>query len=411
MSACQNTGNGVVLVTEIPFWRLEKGVHQRISALVRVLLDAGCPVDIFYTTRLRASERATLVREYPAAGVTCPPLALLIVRAVRRRLGIRFPGERPDEPAAWERRWALRRLCRQVTPRFVIVEYLWSGYLVEGLRENLSAPPKLLLDTIDLMHERALRLASGGVKGGRPITREEEAAALAAYDGLIAIQDWEASVFRDMRPNTDVLVAGHGHAVYPPHARDGSPVRLLFVGAGGAHNRAAIAGFLEDVWPVLRAAHGEAVALDIAGSVCDALNPAQELPAGVRLLGFVADLDAVYAQADIVVNPVFAGSGLKIKNVEALCRGLPLVTTPCGAEGLEAGLGTAFVTGDSPESLRQELESLVADVGKRRELARGAHAFAQVHLSFEAAYGPLLRYLGAPEQDCRLDPRPPRGQF
>jgi glycosyltransferase involved in cell wall biosynthesis len=242
-----------------------------------------------------------------------------------------------------------------------------------------------------VMHLREERLGSEG-PDTRALTREAEAAMLARFDVLLAIQEKEARTLREMCPDTPVITVGHGRAVKPPHYRETGCVRLVFVAAAGAHNRVAIDRFLSEVWPTVHQRHGEAIELLIAGAICATLDAAA-LPEGVALCGFVSELDAFYAEADIAVNPVFAGSGLKIKNVEALCHGLPLVTTPIGAEGLDAGAGSAFAAGDTPEALTAALDELIASPGARRALAQAAHAFATEHLSEERAYAPLLRLL------------------
>jgi len=64
----------------------------------------------------------------------------------------------------------------------------------------------------------------------------------------------------------------------------------------------------------------------------------------VRRLGYVEDLKALYAAADIAVNPVAYGSGSSVKIAEYLAAGLPIVTTPVGARGYEHLGGRLCVT-------------------------------------------------------------------
>ena len=107
------------------------------------------------------------------------------------------------------------------------------------------------------------------------------------------------------------------------------------------------------------------------------------------MIGYVDDLDALYAETDIVVNPVTFGGGLKIKCVEALAHGKPLITSPVGAEGIEKGANKAFIVCTSPAETVEQLNALIEDPERRRELATSARAFAEQHFSVQAAYGPL----------------------
>ena len=389
-----DNSDAVLIVSEIAFWREEKGADLRIAGLCRALCGAGFSVGVFFCAYLTREDRRLLRDRFPGLEVVHPPWSMLFIRMLRRRLGLfRRADEPPSQPLSWERRIALRRCCLARRPRFLIVEYLWSAYLVAGLREGLSSPPLLILDTLDVMHLRAARFEEQGIQGAAPITREDEAAILSTFDVLLAIQDREATELRAMCPETPVVTVGYATVPHPPKPEVSAPVRLLFVAGGGTHNRDAILSFIQQVWVELQAVHGEAIALHIAGHICSGLD-VSSMPPGVVLRGFVEDLAPLYGQSHIAVNPVYAGSGLKIKNVEALCHAVPLVTTSVGAEGLEEGVGNAFVVCDSPETMRDALDHLIRDTDARKVLAEGAHAFAQAHLCEAEVYGELLDFLG-----------------
>ena len=108
----------------------------------------------------------------------------------------------------------------------------------------------------------------------------------------------------------------------------------------------------------------------MVGAICKALAPGTP---GVDLLGIVDDLDAAYAGANIVINPLLAGTGLKTKTVEALGHAKALVTTACGAEGIEEEAGRAFLMADEPYAMAAHVCGLIAD--PEAAAALGARAF------------------------------------
>jgi glycosyltransferase involved in cell wall biosynthesis len=115
-------------------------------------------------------------------------------------------------------------------------------------------------------------------------------------------------------------------------------VAIVFVGGPAQHNRDA-ARFLEhELMPRL----GEWARLLIAGQCGGGRGEARG--GAVRRLGYVEDLKALYAAADIAVNPVTYGSGSSVKIAEYLAAGLPIVTTPVGARGYEHLGGRLCVT-------------------------------------------------------------------
>ena len=116
----------------------------------------------------------------------------------------------------------------------------------------------------------------------------------------------------------------------------GCDMRLLFVGLlAWEANVQGLLWFLKEVWPKLRQAEPD-LAFDIVGKNPDPrLLELTSSLTGVRLLGFVEDLDTVYRTARVSVAPLLFGSGMKVKVLDAMARGLPIVTTPVGAEGLD----------------------------------------------------------------------------
>ncbi len=106
----------------------------------------------------------------------------------------------------------------------------------------------------------------------------------------------------------------------------------LFVASNNAPNRTGLEWLTKEVWPRVQQAEPSAE-LHIVGRVPP---PAGErVPAGVRYLGTVPSLDGVYRDARVAVVPLLAGSGLKIKLVEAMAHATPVVATPVGADGVD----------------------------------------------------------------------------
>jgi glycosyltransferase involved in cell wall biosynthesis len=99
-------------------------------------------------------------------------------------------------------------------------------------------------------------------------------------------------------------------------------------------NRAAAEWLIHDIWPRVRRRCPDAQ-LWVAGRYEHTINLRQGLPGGVELLGFVDDLDALYARTQLVVCPILSGGGTRVKIIEAALHGRPVVSTPIGAEGLE----------------------------------------------------------------------------
>ncbi|HNB74014.1 MAG TPA: glycosyltransferase family 4 protein, partial [Acidobacteriota bacterium] len=112
---------------------------------------------------------------------------------------------------------------------------------------------------------------------------------------------------------------------------------------------------------------------------------------GVVLSGWVANLEEVYARADAVVIPLRAGGGTRIKLLEALAHGVPVVSTTLGAEGIEVQSGTHAILANTPEEFAAGCLQLVQDAALRSHLAQNGKALVSTLYTEDV----LTRRIGA----------------
>ncbi len=367
----------VLMVTHNPFWKRDRGSRQRIAGLVRALEGSGVAVHACFVGALGDQDHA----EALASG-------LASIRASGPEPA--FPGCRLDDFKTDVARDCFAACLRDVRPGTVLVQQIRHAYLVAEMPDELRRRVTLAIDTHDVMHERARRFADAGHRHWLDISREEEARALAPFDLVLAIQSREARLLEAMASHARTLCVPHAMEIPDSPTADPASGRCVvgFVGIGNDPNTDAAKRLLGDVWPSVRRAHADACELRIAGTVGDRLG--RDLPAGVTTLGFVDDLDAFYKCIDVIATPIAFGGGLNIKNVEALVHGRALVTSPIGAEGLESGIGSAFLVGSNRRAWADAMTRLAADHDRIRELGERARAFARRVFSPERAYAPLI---------------------
>jgi succinoglycan biosynthesis protein ExoO len=221
------------------------------------------------------------------------------------------------------------------------------------------------------------------------IAHAEEVEMLSAADTIVAIQRDEAAVLQQELPGHEILVAPIA-ALPVREPQPGKADTVLFVGSSAAPNVDGIKWFIDTCWPAIRQHRPNAV-LNIAGSVCSGLA---RVPAGIRLLNVVENLDDLYAEASVVISPLRAGSGLKIKFIEALSKGKAVVATTTTLQGVSDIMDGCAAIADSAPVFATKVVELLADERMRAELgARGLSVIAE-HFAPDRAYGGIAAAAG-----------------
>ena len=311
----------------------------------------------------------------------------------------------------------------------VEVVYGVDGGLRSWLAENaadidcvlLSRPQVAAAYVAELRRHRGIRLLYYGhdlhfhrmrlqaeVLGDACLAREAdwmeelERSVWRAVDVVLYPSAEEAATVADMAPRViarDVLPYCFSEFAAP--RAPGQERTILFVG-GFAHppNEAAVLWFVEHVLPLIQA-HVPDTKLSIVGS-----NPSQTVRAlagnGISVAANVGDaeLRRHYATARVAVVPLRYGAGVKLKVVEALREGLPLVTTPVGAQGLPGIDNVASICGD-PDSFANAVCRLLIDDDLWTERSAAQIRYASSRYSEEALRNSLLDAAGFVQSPSR----------
>ena len=159
-----------------------------------------------------------------------------------------------------------------------------------------------------------------------------------------------------------------------------APVAAMLADWSWPPNVRALRHLLE-AWPTVHEALPQARLL-LAGRCLDTVRVGQ-VP-GVELVGEFSDSADILSQAAVVAFPCPPSSGPKVKVLEAMAHGLPVVTTPWGVEGIVLGEGGGVVTAglsDFPTALIEVLR----DPERRVALGGAGRASVLAHHSGEAA--------------------------
>lgn len=311
---------------------------------------------------------------------------------------------------------ALQRLItqslQQQAPDAVLATSSAVAIYAEKAIQPLSATfrPRLLMDFMDLDSDKWQQYSA---KARWPMNwvYQREARLVAkleqqiyhTFDQSFFISANEVSLFsRQLAETSKVAVLANGldtKAFYPGPVKDPSRVAaapvFLFTGVMDyLPNEDAVLWFVEAMWPQLRQQY-PAATFYIAG-----MNPSKRIQQlakqpGVVVTGYVEDILPYYHQADIFVGPFRLARGVQNKILQAMACGLPIVTTPLGAEGIACEDGQQLLLATEPTQFVAAIKHLLAEPVIRQQLSAAALQLIQQHYSWQGVLAPLAASLTA----------------
>jgi glycosyltransferase involved in cell wall biosynthesis len=166
---------------------------------------------------------------------------------------------------------------------------------------------------------------------------------------------------------------------------DGSPTAGLIGTAAWAPTAGAIVRSLGRIWPLVHREVPESRLL-IAGRGSSQI--VTEPPPGVEVVGEVRSGADFLHGLSLLLYPAVRGSGMKVKVIEALASGVPVVTTRVGAEGIAPSHG--IVVAEDDASIAQAAISLLRDPHERRDRGAAARETFRANYTPEIATLPLV---------------------
>jgi len=184
---------------------------------------------------------------------------------------------------------------------------------------------------------------------------------------------------RERAPETPVKVIPNAVCPAALLSESSGTNTLLFVGTMSyPPNADAVRFFCKQIFPLIRQRVPD-VKLCVVG-----LEPPPEVRAlealgNIVVTGEVEDLTEYYRQAQVVIVPMRAGAGTRLKILEAMALGRPVVSTSVGCEGLAVRHGEHLMVADQPADFAGQVIELLANHEQRRRLCQRARRLVEQH--------------------------------
>ena len=247
---------------------------------------------------------------------------------------------------------------------------------------------RLIFNTVDLHYLRELRQAElandEAARRAALVLRDQELELIDKCDLTILLSNDELYTVREHRPEAPLTVLP---VVFKdiPGAAQGYEQRhdILFIGSfPHKPNIDAVVYFAESVFPIIKRQIPN-IRFKVIGA-----NPPEEIQRfattpGIEILGFVKDLEPVFADIRLTVAPLRYGAGIKGKIGTSLCYGVPCVATPMAVEGMGLTAGLNVLVGESPEAFASAVCDAYQNASLWQTLSTEGLKFAVEHYSVD----------------------------
>ncbi len=196
------------------------------------------------------------------------------------------------------------------------------------------------------------------------------------FDGCLAVTESDrGQVLQQMPLKTEqVMVVPNGVDTHYNHLEAVQPLpnSLIFNGALTYNaNYDAVAYFLAEIFPVIQRQAPDA-RLRVTGSTTGVDLDSLQLDGHVELTGYLPDIRPAVAESWACVVPLRLGGGTRLKILEAMSLGTPVISTAKGAEGLEVQDGVHLLIAETPVDFAAQVLRVLASPELRENLSRNA---------------------------------------
>jgi polysaccharide biosynthesis protein PslH len=292
------------------------------------------------------------------------------------------------------------RICTTLeNERFDVIhiDHTMIAWYVDAIRERVKNPPPIVLRTHNIEHSIQERLAKHESHPAKRWYRKFLAGRMkryeteywAKFDGVFAITAEEAAMMRSMgyQGLLDVAPAGVDIVEFAPNPTQmPQPNTLCYIGGmDWQPNIEAVAWFVEQVFPVIQRKFPLVnIEAHIAGKRMPPHLQAYSSRNGVMMHPDVPSAAAFLQAHEILVVPLLSGGGMRLKIVEAMALGMPIVSTRIGAEGIAAQHRESIMLADTPEEFANAVAELLTNASLREQIAANARKIALEQYSWES---------------------------
>ncbi len=284
-----------------------------------------------------------------------------------------------------------KKLLEENEYDYIVCNYIYTLRVVKELKE-LIKNSKVIAITIDAVSRLDIQAYEYNIDTSyRACSPKVEAWCLNHADKVLAISQSEYDYFKSIGVNNVTLCEYNAYDFFKDKKIEESNFekKTIFIAASGNPlNKLGLEHFLNRVWPGIYHMDNS-IKMVVCGTICDHFDLNYK---NIEFKGKVSneELDRLMSEATITINPAFLGTGLKIKSVESMCVGVPMVTFDEGVDGLQQFDDKAFLIAKDWVDFGDKILKLMNDKELWLRLHIGALEISQSRFTSEEVFKNVL---------------------
>jgi len=401
------------ITNQVPYPVISGAPLRTYNILRRFARNHEIYLAAFYATPEQCDGVAHL-REFCRDVVTTRVQRLTEVMNVSDVLAAILQGEPPELRVGFSRELAaeIQKLTARVDFDIVQIEHGSMGMYLDALPARLQKRAVWVLHDIDF--DKFMRISQIERTPAKKIRAWVHGTMMKRWQPRVANRfglcitmsepDRQVLLSSNSRLQIHVSPNGVDTQQYQPIADESPTSEMLFIGNMGYEPNVDAANyFCNEVLPLVKKKIADPT-LSIVG-----INPTASVMRlasdRVFVTGSVPDVVPYYRRSRICVVPLRAGSGTRLKILEAMALGRAVVSTPVGCEGLGVRDGENILVADSPELFAHHVVRLLTDCELRARIAARAREFVVESYDWDIITGKLLnalRGVATEDRECEL---------
>ena len=351
----------ILIVFPHNFFESKSGVQKRVFEFVKYLKSRGYEVDLLAAKNFESKWSSkdpfdkNLVDNLFFYDYLVKTTFEKMMETIRRWFNtINFSGNRIEKLIDFTSNDLLKKfnnLLKNKKYSHILISYVYYANLIKNNSLARNSNKMLLIEdfiTSQLYDQTKGKIALGDIF-------EEEIRRINLFDSAICLSNDELNLFSAFATNPKYFYIPMFMKKNDFIERDKFKYDLFFVGFDNFHNINGVNWFLKEVFPKL---NGKCKIL-IVGKVINKIQK-ENFP-DVEFIEFIESLEEAYQNSKLCISPLFTGSGIKIKIVEAMSYGKPVVCSSRSLIGFPQRTNCGCIIADTSEEFASAIEKLISD--------------------------------------------------